>query len=920
MNKIYLCLVTSLMLCSSVLAQKKPLDHTVYDAWKSFGDVAISDNAKFSTAVVNSQEGDSYTLVKNLQNGKELIVPRAYKFDVTPDEQFIVMQIRAPFLDTRQAKIKKVADEKMPKDSLVIVRLSDFTETKFPTVKDYKLGKDFSSYVAYRIDDTLKVDKKQAKAYDLVLRNLATGMEDSIKNVVEYAIDDKGTILTVNVKADSKDKTAKNQILVYTLSDLNNKVISEGQTIYKGLTISESGDNIAFLASSDSLKQEIKEYKLYTYSPKSGQGEAVVLVENSTSNMPEDWTVSEFSNLKFSKNDKRLLLGTAPIGIPKDTLTPEFEKAGLDIWHWQDLETQPQQLVNLNAKLKENFLGYVDLATGKYYQLATETIPLVTIPNEEEGRYAIGISNLPYKVASQWDPLALTSKDIWVFDLDNNTSKQIKKGATIIQNISPLGNYMAWYDMVDRKYYAYDLNTDKEVCLTDGLDINFWNEKHDTPSNPNPYGVAAWLENDDAILVYDAFDIWKLDPTGYNKPENITKGEGRKNTVRLRYNKTNPDSRFIGKKDEILLTAFNEDTKEAGYYKLKNNKLTPLIMDKYSYPIVKKAKNKNTYAFVKGNVENSIDLYTTANDWKTEQKISDINPQMKDYNWLTAELVTWTTYDGKEARGLLYKPADFDPTKKYPMISYFYERHTDQLYTYLPPTTSRSIINIPYYCSNGYLVFTPDIIYTEGHPGESAYNYIVSGSEELAKQPWVDADHLGIQGQSWGGYQVAYLITRTNMFKAAGAGAPVSNMFSAYGGIRWSTGNSRQYQYEHGQSRIGGTIWDVPDLYVENSPLFGLPKVETPLLIMHNDADGAVPWYQGIELFMGLRRLHKPVWLLQYNGENHNLLQRRNTKDLVIRWQQFFDHYLKGAPMPVWMEKGIPATRKGQDYGFELVE
>ena len=177
---------------------------------------------------------------------------------------------------------------------------------------------------------------------------------------------------------------------------------------------------------------------------------------------------------------------------------------------------------------------------------------------------------------------------------------------------------------------------------------------------------------------------------------------------------------------------------------------------------------------------------------------------------------------------------------------------------------------------------------------------------------------MAIQGQSWGGYQTAYLVTRTNMFKAAGAGAPVSNMFSAYGGIRWESGMSRQYQYEQTQSRIGATMWEAPELYKENSPVFFADKVKTPLLIMHNDNDGAVPWYQGIEYFMALRRLHKPVWLLQYNKEAHNLKERRNSNDLSVRLQQFFDHYLKGTPIPVWMKTGVPAINKGKTYGLEL--
>ena len=236
----------------------------------------------------------------------------------------------------------------------------------------------------------------------------------------------------------------------------------------------------------------------------------------------------------------------------------------------------------------------------------------------------------------------------------------------------------------------------------------------------------------------------------------------------------------------------------------------------------------------------------------------------------------------------------------------------------MPPAPSASIINIPFFSSRNYIVFSPDIHYNVGQPGKDAYNSIVAGAEALAKNSWVDKENMAIQGQSWGGYQVAYLVTQTDMFKAAGAGAPVSNMTSAYGGIRWESGRSRQIQYEKGQSRLGITLNESPQTYIDNSPLFFVDRVNTPLLIMHNDNDGAVPWYQGIELFMALRRLEKPVWMLQYNKEAHNLKERRNKKDLSIRLQQFFDHYLKGELAPTWMTRGLPATLKGKSWGYEL--
>jgi dipeptidyl aminopeptidase/acylaminoacyl peptidase len=255
------------------------------------------------------------------------------------------------------------------------------------------------------------------------------------------------------------------------------------------------------------------------------------------------------------------------------------------------------------------------------------------------------------------------------------------------------------------------------------------------------------------------------------------------------------------------------------------------------------------------------------------------------------------------------------------MIVYFYERSSDGLYGYNAPAPSASIINRTFAVSNGYLVFVPDIPYVIGYPGQSCYNAVVSGTYALLdKYGFIDKNRLGLDGQSWGGYQIAYLVTQTDLFACAYAGAAVSNMISAYGGIRWSTGMSRMFQYEQTQSRIGGTLWDKPLQFIENSPIFWVPKINTPLLLMHNDADGAVPWYQSIEFITALRRLEKPAWLLSYNDEDHNLVKRPDRKDISIRKMQFFDHYLKGAPMPYWMKYGISQLEKGKTDGYELVK
>jgi dipeptidyl aminopeptidase/acylaminoacyl peptidase len=486
-----------------------------------------------------------------------------------------------------------------------------------------------------------------------------------------------------------------------------------------------------------------------------------------------------------------------------------------------------------------------------------------------------------------------------------------------------------WYDSRQKNYFSYDGNEIRNI--TAKIKMPLYDEENDVPDDPLPYGVMAWQGGDSAVYIYDRYDIWKVDFKGVNIPEKITNGRSPRNSYR--YLKVDPDERFIKEGQPLYFRVFNQSTKSSGIISYVNRSTIGFITygGGYSYNNFLKAKDTNAYLFSKETYINSPDLYfaspgasDTVHGWHTgglsSIKLSSLNPQQKDYNWGTAELFKWKAYTGKESTGIVYKPEDFDAKKKYPMICYFYETLSDGLNQYIPPAPTPSRLNISFFVSRGYIVFAPDIHYGTGHPGKDAYDYVVSGARALVKKGFVDSTKMGLQGQSWGGYQVAYLITATNLFRAAWAGAPVANMTSAYGGIRWESGLNRQFQYERSQSRIGASLWEKPKLYIESSPLFRLPNVKTPLVVMSNDADGAVPWYQGIELFTAMRRLGEQVWMLTYNGEAHNLVERKNRKDIQIREQQYFDWLLKGEKPPKWITGGVPAVKKGKDWGLEISE
>ncbi len=756
---------------------------------------------------------------------------------------------------------------------------------------------------------------------DLVLRNLLNGQEKTFSNVVEYYFSKKGGKLLMEQAKNPKDSLSKPSVILYELNAGKSIILSRGGNEFKNFVFTEDGEQVAYAAERDAKPKELQKfYKIWYY--QSGMDSAVLLADKNTVGMKLGMTISEFGNISFSKTGKRLFFGTAPIQPPKDTTLVEMDLAKLDIWHYKDDYLQTQQLFNLQRLLQTNYLAVYHLDKKELKQLGSEEIPTVYPTNEGDGDQFVGVTDYGKRIEGQWT--GRTKKDIYSINVNDGSQQMVKKdlqGIIAPSFISPTGKYIMWYDSKARHYFAWDGTTTRNISQK--IKYPLWNEEDDTPDDPPPYGLMGWLEGDTSVYVYDKYDVWKCSLLKDAVPVNIT-GIGRSGKTRIRFVQTDPDARFLKPGDELYYRFFNEKDKSEEIVQSTLKDWLSYEMAEHgniSFGQLKKAKESAVLLYTMESYHASPDLFTDIlipNSPENSIQLSSVNPQQKNYNWGTAELYKWKAFTGKMAEGVLYKPENFDPTKKYPLILYFYETHSNTLHSYIPPTPTGSRLNISFFVSRGYVVFSPDIHYTVGHPAKDCYNHVVSAAQDLARQKWIDAKNIGIQGQSWGGIQVAQLVTMTNMFKAAWAGAPVANMTSAYGGIRWESGVNRQFQYEKTQSRIGATLWEKPNLYIENSPLFHVPKIKTPLVIMHNDADGAVPWYQGIELFTAMRRLGKQVWMLNYNGEAHNLRERRNQKDISIREQQYFDWLLKGEKPPKWITEGVPAVKKGRDWGLEL--
>lgn len=915
---------------------KKPLKVSDFAAWKVVNNPLISNDGKWTAFEVNPQKGDGKLILQPADSKNADTLSRGYDARFSPESDFIVYKIKQPADSIRSAKKKKLKKEQMPKDSLAILVLKKQKVYGFSNLKSYSLPKENAHWVAFltemkktkkskeKVEEKKVPEPKAKKSSDapddqkgqLVLFQVATGDTVCFQNVTEYFYAPLGHSITFIRQ--TKDSLDRSEVLVFDTNLRKTEALFKQAGTAKKIASDQQGLKFGFLFSTDTIKEKV--YNLYYGSLASGEPKAVV--SDGGQGMPLGWSPAEFSDLSFSDNGQYLFFGTnvKPKPEPKDSLLDD-EKPMLDVWTWKDKELQPEQKINLEKEKKRTFKAVYIIEKDRYIQLGDPIVREIRTIQKGNGHVALGIDQSPYKLEASWT--GKSAADYYVVDVETGIKRMTLQNKTGV-SMSPGGNYIVWYNSADSAYYCRSTspNAGPEINLTSTIPFSFANERWDMPADAASYGIAGWSENDKYVFLYDRYDIWRVDMEGAKVPVNATRNYGRKNFLQLRYCKLDPEEEFIDTSKPVILHAFDERNKAEGYFSADlRNYPDPrlLMMDDFKFDNLKKAKNGEALIWTRENVSESPNVWTSSLAFEHIHQLSDANPQQKQFVWPGVRLVHWDSFSGKKLEGLLYFPETIDPEKKYPMIVYFYERNADNLNTYTFPAPTRSTVNRTYYTSNDYIIFIPDITYEAGYPGQGAFDAVVSGTQFVSSMfPFIDRQKIGIQGQSWGGYQTAWLITQTNMFAAAMAGAPVSNMTSAYGGIRWESGLSRMFQYEKDQSRIGGSLWEKPMQFIENSPLFFVPQIKTPLLIMHNDNDGAVPWYQGIELFTAMRRLNKPAWMLTYNNEEHNLKADSwaNRMDLTIRMKEFFDHFLKGEAEPSWMQNGIPAIRKGKELGY----
>ena len=915
-------------------AQKKALTFQDVMKFKHVRSPVISEDGLWIAYAAQPDRGDGEIKIHEIKGGRSFTVERGSGPVISKNSRWVAMALQPKAVELEKA------DKKKPEQGMALVETRSGKILAFEKVQRFAFSDDCSwlGIHLFKEEEKPKTEEKAEKPEEekappekkpdkkekkrktgstLILRHLDSGEESRIPYVLSFAFDSASLYLAF-VAAEPEGKDNGLYCLDLKKKDTPRNVIIQSQDrLFSSLSWTKKGSQLAFLSKEGETEDKnIKSYSLWVWDGKTGKATQVVKSQDA----PQGWLIPDKNEVSWSKDEKRLFFGFKPeeFHVEEDQKEEEkkkeeeidlfdfekiLEKREVDVWHWDDPLINPNQK-KMWPRLKDRtYTAVYHLDTKRLVPLADREMPTVIL--SENGDHALGVSDVPYLKERTWYG---GLNDIYLVNMKDRSRKKIASRLEDRFHISPEGRFVVFYR--DKHWFLFDGKTGSERNLTEKLEVPFSNEDHDYPSQVPSYGCAGWVEDDKAVLLYDKYDIWQFS-TQSGQALNITAGTGRKNGIIFRLIHLDPEKDFLGEKEKLLVSAYYDLEKHYGFFESRVGRagVKRLLEEKKRFDFLAKAKKADVLMYTRESYEEYPDIWVSDTGFASPKKVTDVNPQVSEFAWGSAELVEWESLDGIPLQGVLIKPGNYEPGKRYPVIIYFYRFFSQRLYEF-----NQVVVNhrpcFPFYASNGYAIFLPDIRFEVGRPGFAATKCLVPGVQKLIDMGIADPDAIGLHGHSWSGYQTAFIITQTDIFACAVAGAPVSNMTSAYSGIRWSTGLARQFQYEKSQSRIGGSLWEYPERYIENSPVFFADRINTPLLIQFGDEDGAVPWYQGIELYLAMRRFGKDCVFLQYRGEPHHLQKYANKLDYSIKMKEYFDHYLKGLPAPDWIKKGIPYRGK----------
>ena len=903
----------------------KPIELQDILEWKNIRTTALSNDGKWFAYTLSPNEGDSEIIIREIAEEKEYRFPAGEtsrgEISFSEDSKWLAF---AAFPDQKEAK-KLKKQKKTLYTKMGLVDLFTGKKIEFDKVKRFAFSEENPAWIAMQKypPESQEKEKEKWEGSDVILHELSSSKEFNIGNVSEFEFNKNGRWLAWII--DAQEKTGNG----IQLRDMETGIIysiENDTSQYKRLTWTEEGDGLAVLKGKSDADYEDKLHSVVGFTQFSNRGpQKIVYDPAEDKTFSESMTISPDYNPRWTEDLSAILFGIHEVKMkeeakekkekeaaakdstkasedkkPKKKEDSDEDLPGLVIWHWLDKRLQSMQQVQEKRDKEFSYLSIYRVKENKFIRLADDELERV-VPAPKE-RWAMGYDDSEYRLTGNLD--GQRYQDVYILDLKTGNRKLALKKCRWSFDASPDGSHFLFYE--DGHYYTYDMATDKVYNITEKVPTSFIDKEDDHNVVNPPIRPVGWVKDGVSVLLYDNWDVWNV-PVHGGRGVNLTVN-GKTDAIRYgRRFRLDPKEKGIDLSKPVYFSAFGEWTKKSGIVRLDKGKppVKTLLWDDAGFSRLLKAKNTDAYLYTKETYKDYPDYYVSNTSLANGRKITGANPQQKDFLWSDGvRLVDYSSDKGDKLQAALFLPANYEEGTSYPTIVYIYEKLSQGLHRYNTPSARG--FNKSVYTSGGYAVLMPDITYKINDPGMSAVWCVLPAIEAAARTGIVDRNRVGIHGHSWGGYQTAFLITQTDLFKAAVTGAPLTNMISMYSSIYWNSGSANQPIFESSQGRFTGGYWENIKAYTRNSPVYYAENVTTPLILLHNDKDGAVDWNQGIEYFNTLRRLEKPVVMLQYKGENHGLAKPENQKDYTIRMREFFDHHLLGKPAPKWLKEGIP--------------
>lgn len=873
----------------------RPLPMEDYDRWRTVTSVELSADGVWMTYAYGHRVVEDTLIIRNLDGEATYTVPGGHSPLFSDDSRWLAYRIEGDGNDEDEAEA----------DEAGLLDLESGETVTWSGVIDMEFAAGSRHLAVMKARTDVQAEHQGA---DLIVRDLARGTQLPVGSVSEFAFDASGTMLVYLVDAAHREG---NGVYLLRLGSGATQVLDNDALLYSNLTWNDSGTALAalkgeteegFTERGNTLVAfralERDDYETFAFDPTAAEG------------FPDGSVLSERGGLTWRDDLSMILVGVKEQS-PMLEEDPEDPASSVVVFHWDDdyLQTVQQR----RARFQENFTfqAAVHVPSGRYVQLADATMRSIDVP--EEGRWAVGSDERAY--ISDWEE---DRADYYRVNLRTGQRTLMLTAQKRTLGLSPDGRYFAYWK--DSDVWVHDLDRGEDRNLTASAPVSFANEQWDYPGTRPPYGLAGWTADGEGIVLNHRYDIW-LQLLDGSAATNLTGGAGDEDEIRFRYVRLDPGQETIELDEPLLLSAYGQWTKEAGYFELDGSRLTELVVEDRKFADLTKADDADRVIFTSQTFADFPDYFVSDLSFSEPTRVTDANPQQAEYRWGHTRLFDFENKDGVRLQGTLAIPDEYETGQKLPMIVNFYDKKSQNLHAYWAPMFGGSypsgnagpVAEFAAWVSNGYLVMQLDVHFNTGTTHSDMLDCVEAATRRVIEMGYADPGRIALTGGSFSGGGSAFIATQSDMFAAIVSRAAPINLAGEFN-ILFSGSGQNNHSYDiYGQGRYGTNPFDDFELYREQSPITHVETMDTPLLYLHGEQDGSVEYLQGMEFYNALRFLGKPIIFLSYPNEGHNLRRYENQLDFTGRMRQFLDHYLKGAAAPDWMVKGTPAKREIAD-------